>query len=113
MNRSQKNCNPGNLLYAKQREAIGVDDKGFAVFPNDPAGWRALVNQINLDQTRGLAIGDFIRKYAPPIENDTDAYLGFVLKGLRADPEDRLDFYSKYALAGLIAAREGYLAKGA
>lgn len=108
MNRAQRNHSPGNLMYAKQREATGVDDKGFAVFPDDPAGWRALTAQINLDQKRGLTIEQFVYKYAPPHENDTDSYEKFLCSGLRGSPEDRLDFYSRYAIAGLIAAKEGY-----
>ena len=111
MNLCQRNHNPGNLRYAKQRESIG-QEKGFAVFPNAPAGWRALARQVDLDQKRGLTIGQFIAKYAPPSENDFDSYLDFVCTGLRALPDDKLDFYSRYAIAGLIAAREGYFADG-
>ena len=108
MNRPQRNSNPGNLRYAEQREATGKDDNGFAVFPNDPAGWRALARQVNLDQTRGLTIREFTHKYAPATENDTTSYLDFLCSGLRAQPDEKLDFYSRYAIAGLIAKREGY-----
>jgi hypothetical protein len=111
MNRSQKNSNPGNLRYARQREAIGKDDKGFAVFPDGPAGWRALHNQIKLDQKRNLSIGQFIAKYAPPNENDTSEYLEFVLEEMGALDTTGLQAISPYALAGVIARMEGYFNK--
>ena len=110
MNLSQRNRNPGNLRFAGQKESI-CEEYGFAVFPNDPAGWRALVRQITLDQNRGDTIRKFIEEYAPSHENDTASYVAFVCYGLRAEPEDRLVLYSPYAVAGLIACREGYFAK--
>ena len=106
MNRPQMCNNPGNLRFANQKGAI--EDSGFAVFRSSVDGWIALVRQIALDQKRGLTIAEFIQKYAPPSENNSNAYLNFILEGLRADQYDRLDFYSRYAIAGLIAKMEGY-----
>jgi hypothetical protein len=111
MNRAQKNNNPGNLRYARQREAIGKDDKGFAVFPDGPAGWRALHNQIKLDQKRELTLRQFIAKYAPPNENNTSEYLEFVIDHLGNDGDTPLDYLSEFALAGVIARMEGYYNK--
>jgi hypothetical protein len=109
MNLCQRNNSPGNLRYAKQKEAIG-EVQGFASFPDAPAGWRALARQVELDQKRGLTIAEFISKYAPPNENNTSTYLDFVCLGLSASPSDLLSDYSRYAISGLIAAREGYFA---
>jgi hypothetical protein len=109
---AQKNRNPGNLRYAGQRESIGQDARGFAIFPTHPAGWRALVRQIKLDQKRRMSVRQFVYKYAPPSENETESYLRFVVEGLVTKPDAPLDIFSPYALAGLIAAREGYFEEG-
>jgi hypothetical protein len=112
MNRGQKNRNPGNLRFAGQREATSEDDKGFAVFPSDPAGWRALVNQIKLDQGRGLNFEQFVIKYAPPVENMTARYIAVLTTGLACESGDLLVSFSPYAIAGLIAVHEGYFDSG-
>jgi hypothetical protein len=110
-NRAQRNNNPGNLRYAGQKEAIGKDDRGFAVFPTPWAGWRALLAQIKLDQRRGLTLERFIEKYAPPDENDTRAYVEFVCRELAVSPLVFLADLSAYAVAAIMAAQEGYFAK--
>ncbi len=108
MNRCQLNHNPGNLRFAKQKEATGQDNKGFAIFPDAPAGFRALHNQITLDRQRGLTVGQFVNKYAPPTENNTSNYLNFVCTQLRCKADTPLMEVSKYALGAVIAAMEGY-----
>ena len=110
MNRCQKNCNPGNLRFAGQKEATGQDDKGFAIFPNAPAGFRALFKQIELDRDRGLTLQEFIHKYAPENENNTSNYLNFVSTQLASKPDTFLSKISKYCLAAVIAQMEGYFA---
>lgn len=59
------NNNPGNLMYAGQPGAIGADANGFAVFPDPASGVQALDNQLQLDASRGLTIGQFAQKYSP------------------------------------------------
>jgi hypothetical protein len=108
MNRGQKNRNPGNLRFAGQREATAQDDKGFAVFPSDPAGWRALVAQIKLDQGRDMTISQFVAKYAPANENDTRRYIDVLAEGMCCSKQSPLSYFSPYAIAGLIAVHEGY-----
>jgi hypothetical protein len=111
MNLSQKNNNPVNLRYKGQRESIGKGEKDFALFSTPMAGWRAAHSQIALDITRGLTIREFIFKFAPPSENNTNAYLDFVCKELNVAPEEELSYVSKYALAGVMAKIEGYYDK--
>jgi hypothetical protein len=113
MIRCQKNNNPANLRFAHQKEAAAQDDKGFAVFPDPPAGWRALHAQIRLDRDIGLTLGQFIAKYAPPNENDTSQYLEFVSGELRMSKDTPLTGVSIYALAGVMAQEEGYYNKEA
>jgi hypothetical protein len=110
-NRPQRNHNPVNLRFAGQIEATGQDSAGFAVFPDDPAGWRAAHLQIEADQKRNLTLRHFIFKFAPPGENNTNAYLEFIANSYGVPPDYMLVALSKYALAGIMAQFEGYFAK--
>jgi hypothetical protein len=78
---AQENHNPGNLRYAGQTGAIG-QNKGYAVFASDDAGWAALNRQLELNASRGDTLEQFINRYAPPSENDTTNYLQYLVKGL-------------------------------
>jgi len=66
---SYTNNNPGNLKYAGQPGAT-QGANGFAVFPNYVAGYQALVNQIDLDASRGQTIAQFTSIYAPASDNN-------------------------------------------
>lgn len=109
-NRPQRNNNPVNLRFAKQKEAIGQDLNGFAIFPTPEAGWRAAHAQIRLDASRGLALKSFINKFAPPSENDTGLYVKLVAELLKMSIDTSLDSISPYTLAGAMAQIEGYYA---
>lgn len=111
MNPSQRNNNPINLKFAGQTEATGKDGQGFAIFPNPPAGWRAAHAQINLDKSRNLTVKEFLFKFAPPSENDTNNYLGFICNSLAVDPKCKLSGISTFCIAGVLAAQEGYYNK--
>ena len=78
---SYRNKNPGNLKFAGQREAIGRDERGFAIFPTVEAGQRALLNDINAKFTRNpnLTIEGLISVYAPSSDNNNEqAYVNFI-----------------------------------
>lgn len=110
MNLAQRNNNPVNLRFAGQKEAVG-ESGGFAVFPHAAAGFRAAHNQIKKDQSRGLTVEQFVYKFAPPSENNTDKYLDFVIRELRISKTTPLIEVSCFALAGVLAAMEGYYNK--
>lgn len=63
-----QHCNPGNIM---QRLAI---TKQFVLrtYPTILDGFTALVDDIAAN--RGMQLGAFIAKYAPPNENDTRMY---------------------------------------
>jgi hypothetical protein len=69
---AQRDNNPGNLMsppggtWAGQ---VGVDSSGFAIFDNATDGWNALDTDIS--SNAGLTLSQFISKYAPSSENDT------------------------------------------
>jgi hypothetical protein len=88
---------------------------GYGEFEFDYRGWGAGIDQIAADQRRGDTIRTFLAGhpgkpdgFAPISENDTEKYIQFVCNELRATPDDRLDKFSKYAIAGILAKYEGY-----
>ena len=68
------NNNPGNLKFVGQVGAT-MGEGGFAKFESPEAGYQALQSQISLDASRGQTLSQFINKYAPPTENDTNLYI--------------------------------------
>ncbi len=76
---SYKNFNAGNLKFAHQQFATEADN-GFAVFGNFYNGKQSQLNDLNAKLDSGLVtIYDIINTYAPPSENDTDAYISDVV----------------------------------
>jgi hypothetical protein len=65
-----QNNNPGNLMYAGQQGAV-KGAGGFAKFATPQDGYNALISQVKLDQSRGMTLGQYISKYAPPTSNNT------------------------------------------
>jgi hypothetical protein len=96
---SYRQNNPGNLMYVGQSGA-SAGTNGLAVFPSYQAGLSALVDQINLDSSRGLTLSQFISKYAPPGENNTSAYLSFVSQYTGFSPSDPLSSIGSADTAG-------------
>ncbi len=74
--RAWRNNNPGCVRYSDfiaTQGAIGQAG-GFAVFPDEETGMRALAALLRSNGYRNLTIADAIFKYAPPHENNTDVY---------------------------------------
>jgi len=66
--------NPGNLRFANQPGARYVH--GFASWSDVRTGFRALIKQIELDQSRNLSLEAFYNKFAPPEDsNDTESLI--------------------------------------
>lgn len=74
--RAWRNMNPGNIIYsefAKNMGAIG-EAGGFAVFPDEETGMKAIYELLRSKNYNKLTIAGAISRYAPPSENDTNAY---------------------------------------
>lgn len=91
---SQRNNNPGNLKYAHQRGAIGIDPAGFAVFSTYEDGWQALVTQLEAAFSGASRVyspedtlSEFFAKYT---EGDSQAYANYVADRLGVNPGTRL-----------------------
>jgi hypothetical protein len=94
-----QNNNPGNLVYAGQPGAT-QGAGGFAAFSSYNAGYSALLNQINLDATRGTdvngnpttTVGQLIASWAPSSDpaNNTPAYVASVVSQTGYSASDNL-----------------------
>jgi len=113
--RAWRNNNPGNIRagdFALRRAAIGAAG-GFAVFPNYETGFAALIALLRAPSYQQLTVEQAINRYAPPIENDTGAYINAVEKQIgisRNAPMKLLSDDGLYKLAKAIEKHEGYKA---
>lgn len=106
--RGIRNNNPGNIRKTSQawRGEIEGDDEAFETFRTPEHGIRALARiLLNYQRKRGLrTVGDIISRWAPPSENDTDAYEAAVAVSLGVRVDDRLDLENLVTLRQLVKA---------
>lgn len=102
---AKANNNPGNLRFAGQPGAT-QGEGGFARFPSPQAGYEALKRQIALDAGRGHTLEGFIKKYAPPNENDTDLYIEQMVKATGASRKTPVKNINLDLLARAMAKKE-------
>lgn len=73
-----RNNNPLNIRYSSGNKWIGQTgkNKGFAVFSDMVYGWRAAIILLVKYQRTGYdTIRKIVTRWAPPSENDTEAYI--------------------------------------
>lgn len=105
--RGIRNNNPGNLNYVGQEGATkeGGPNGRFAVFRSAEEGLQALANQLRRYGSRGInSVRAIISKFAPPSENNTQAYIGSVSKGLGIGADSALDLNDPRVLQSLMGA---------
>ena len=93
--RGIRNKNPGNIKLGTDWDGLAAEqtDPTFCIFDEAVMGIRALMrilltyrfthNKKNIDS--------IIRRWAPPSENDTEAYIKFVAKRMEIEPMDMID----------------------
>ena len=93
--RGIRNKNPGNIKLGTKWDVLADEqsDPVFCIFSEAVWGIRALMrilltyrfthNRKNIDS--------IIKRWAPPSENDTDAYIVFVSKKMGIEPMDMID----------------------
>lgn len=93
--------NPGNL-----RSWGGMPQQGgFAVFPSEDAGLRAMAQQLQLYGSRGNnTLAGMIGTYAPPSENNTAAYIAHVAKQTGYSSSQKLDMNNTDVLSKVVSA---------
>jgi len=104
-NRGIRNNNPGNLRPTSttwQGQTAVVDN--FMVFQNMTYGCRALGTDLSNKYFRGLdTVTKIINVYAPPMENNTIAYINAVAKSIGVGVNDKLT-WNKATLAKFMRA---------
>ena len=93
--RGIRNKNPGNIKLGTDWDGLAAEqtDPTFCIFDEAVMGIRALMrilltyrfthNKKNIDS--------IIRRWAPPSENDTEAYIKFVAKRMEIEPMAMID----------------------
>lgn len=118
--RNARNHNPGNirvgsqwagLMPADQMNPDQQAEKDFCVFVNPMMGFRALAVLLRTYRYKHQldTISKIIGRFAPPIENVTDAYIARVALDINVDPDQSLDLNDPQTLTSLcraIAVRE-------
>jgi hypothetical protein len=97
--RGLRNCNPGNIRLSKttvwQGEIRPSRDKSFCCFESMAYGYRALIKLLrNYRKINGCrTMADFINRWAPPSENNTEGYIARVCRemGVTADYVPNVD----------------------
>lgn len=82
-----RNLNPGDLRHAPGETHPGNPD-AVGAFPTIEAGWAALERQLGLYAERGMTVEQMVAEYAPPTENNTQAYLDYVCQYVGCAPSD-------------------------
>ena len=106
--RGIRNRNPGNIRHGSQWVGLAPEqpDAAFATFTDHVFGLRALMvvlltyyRRHKLDTVR-----EIIGRWAPPVENDTGAYVDQVAKRLGVGPDEIVNPERRETLIGLARA---------
>ena len=93
--RGIRNHNPGNIKLGTDWDGLAdvQSDEVFCVFKEPVWGIRALMRILLVYRFshKKYTIEDIIARWAPPSENDTDAYIKFVCERMDFNPMDQLD----------------------
>lgn len=100
--------NPGNIRQSRdlwQGEADLQADKTFVTFRGPEWGIRAMAKILLRYQAAGFTtVRKIIGRWAPPGENDTQAYVADVARQVGVDPDTVLDLGNAALLARLVKA---------
>lgn len=104
-----RNSNPGNLRAAST--AVGSAN-GFAVFSNDADGLEAMYTLLASPRYQRLTLWELVNRYAPPSENDTQAYLRAIARSTGLHKDARVADLSESSMQALVNAmrqHEGWI----
>lgn len=108
--RGIRNHNPGNIDRTGDKwQGMAADqssDSRFVVFVAPQWGIRALVKVLlSYQRKHGIkTIRGIINRWAPPVENNTSAYVEQVAKACGVDPDDTIDIENKAVLRALVSS---------
>ena len=102
--------NPGNIDRTGDKwQGMAADQSGdsrFVVFVAPHWGIRALAKVLlSYQRKHGLkTVRGIINRWAPPVENDTGAYVDQVAKVCGVEPDDTIDIQNKVVLRAMVTA---------
>ncbi len=102
-----RNNNPGNIRsgnFADKNGAIDSGPGGFAVFPDGDTGNAAIEKLLKDETYRDLSVKNAIKRYAPPVENDTDAYQAAIKHSTGLDIERKISDLDDSELDKVVSA---------
>lgn len=104
--RGIRNNNPGNIRVSKdQWEGMTGDDGAFVIFDSPESGVRALGKNLLSYGSQGYdSIEKIINRWAPPNENDTQAYIDSVVTATGIPATQSLDLSNPDTLSSLAQA---------
>lgn len=106
--RGIRNNNPGNIRHSKSKWQGMADVQGdseFVTFVSPEYGIRAICRVLLTYQKRGIdTVGEIVRTYAPPSENNTSAYIRSVCKSGGFLPDEVLDLDDVSVMLPLVKA---------
>lgn len=79
--------NPGDLRHSPHSQHDPSSPDAIGQIDTDADGWADLERQLRIDVARHWTLRQLIETYAPPNENNTEAYLAFVCNGGGWTPE--------------------------
>lgn len=109
MSRGLRNCNPGNIRHSRSKfvgEVRPSQDSAFKQFETMAYGYRAMFVLLDSYHRRyGLTtIRQMISRWAPPVENHTEAYIRLVAERSGIDAEATLDTQREQDMIPVVAA---------
>lgn len=109
MSRGLRNCNPGNIRISRSHflgEVRPSRDSAFKQFESMAYGYRAMFVLLDSYRRRyGLSnIRAMISRWAPPVENYTEAYICSVAQRSGIDADATLDTRSERDMIPIVAA---------
>jgi len=104
--RNWRNNNPGNMNASPFTEAHGAlgSDGRFAIFADMDTGMKALSVLLTSANYINLSIVAAMNRYAPPSENNTDAYTSFISSRVGVDPSTLMSDLTADQLAAFAQA---------
>jgi hypothetical protein len=97
--RGLRNANPGNIRHSSttwQGQAAEQPDPAFVTFKSPTWGIRAIAKILLTYQAKGLeTVRQMILRWAPPTENDTEAYIRSVALHMGVDPDQEISFQGR------------------
>lgn len=102
-----RNHNPGDLRHSPHSVHSSRSPDAIGAIDTDAHGWEDLERQLQIDVGRHWTLRQLIEIYAPPNENDTEAYLAFICKGGGWTPETLVAVALRQAPPGDVESRVG------